>query len=372
VAAAGRARSSGALDVDRGAAAGRARSSGALDVDRAAAGREPASSFLDVDRAAPAAPEALRDLSVDLPSPAPAPATFLDTGEASPSTDLELRAALANDFFGTGQEAPSGPSAGEPVAAPDPMGPSSSQEAPLGPGGSRGAAPSADDDDFLDGEALFARGGGRPLARLALARVDADAEDETRVARASGVPRRAAPPPSAARRGPLRWPTWTGLVLGLAVSATFVPGWAPAPLDGIAPWVAELVHPAARLRLPNALPDVRAEGAVAFPYQLNDRTVVVVRGEAVNVGDRARRGMRATVLMLDGDREIGRASAPVGVVPRPAELVRRLAAGGAPLDAAPGEDAVLEPGDRAPFLVVLPHVEDDAREWRFRVEFEAS
>ncbi|MEL6185701.1 MAG: hypothetical protein AAFU79_13845, partial [Myxococcota bacterium] len=159
------------------------------------------------------------------------------------------------------------------------------------------------------------------------------------------------------------WPTWLGLVVGVLVSITFFPGVAPAPFDGIGPAVTAWLHPAAAARLPDALQTVRSVNASAFPYALDNQTVVIVRGEAVNLGDEALSGIYAHVLMLDGDREVGRAFAPLGDAPNPVQLRRRLHG------EEPPPPIPISPGDRLPFLVVFRAPGPEAGRFRFRVEF---
>lgn len=159
------------------------------------------------------------------------------------------------------------------------------------------------------------------------------------------------------------WPTWLGLILGLLVSGTFFPGVAPAPFDGIGPVVTDWLHPAAAARLPGALPQIHSENASAFPYALDDETLVIVRGEAINLGDEALSGVYAHVLMLDGDREVARERAPLGDAPNPLELRRRLQ--GEP----PPPPIPFSPGARLPFTVVFRAPGPEAGRFRFRVEF---
>lgn len=258
-------------------------------------------------------------------------------GEGSPSVSAPM-------FFDAG-------SAG---AFPD-AGPSPNGDFERGLHGSQqalGREPSLIDEAWVSGSAES------PFARIELTRLPVERGPTTHQ-ESEGSSRRAAG---------ARWPTWLGLAVGLVASALFVPGWAPEPLDQVAPAVARFLHPASRPRLPNAITDIRSEGAVAFPYPVAERTVVVVRGEANNVGPSAHSGVRATVLMLDGDRELARASAPVGAIPDPVALADWVKGD---TQTAPATEAVLMPGERLPFLVVFPNVAKQAYESRFRVEFQS-
>lgn len=344
--------------------------------------------------------------SLDLPAVALPSSTFLDPGGTRPSRDIEFRDALENDFFGAESVSipPSGRSAGhsaglqpaeEPWAPPAVAQASSEAQAPSAASsddvGWMGM-PAADVDEDDDG-LLGQMGSPSPaaLARVGLVAADDDGDDQTRVAGQAPRPRSEVETTSLRRSVP-RWPTFLGLALGLSVSSLFIPGWAPSPLDGVAPWVADRLHPAARPRLSRALPEVRSVRAWAFPYSMEGRTVVVIRGEAVNTGTRPLSDVQATVLMLEEEREVGRASAPLGRLLAPRELAELIApradaanpeaaadgpptlAGAKDKPLARGESPKLErvigPGERQPFFVVIPEPGQGAvRERRFRVEF---
>lgn len=323
-------------------------------------------------------PEGFLEASIDLPETEPASGRFLDVGEIGPSTDLEMAEALESDFLGRS------PSAAPPVGAPfhhgfDDEG-GYDDPPPLGELGP--------DDGLIDPHG----GPGPSLGRLELdVPPSSTSAERTRVVGGRGAPRVAY---AAVRQARSRWPTLLGLVLGGLVAATFVPGLAPPPFDRVAPVIAEVLHPASRPRLPHALPQVRSEAASVFPYTVGRRTVVVVRGEAVHAGEAPLQGVRAYVLMLDGEREVARSSALLGDIPSPPELERRLIAGvldpgrseaddrrsagkrnrgrrQAKNGAAPPRPPpdTLQPGERAPFMVVFPTPPLDADRLRFRVEF---
>lgn len=190
------------------------------------------------------------------------------------------------------------------------------------------------------------------------------ADEDTRVAVAIELPVASTVLP-AARLEPSTWPTWLGLALGGLICVTLVPGWAPAPLDRIAPEAADFLYPAARPRLARAVPQVKATEVEAFPYRVDDeQIVIVVRGRASNRGDAELAGIRATVLVLDGDAEVERASAPLGVEPTPFELVDWLAKG------PPSGGGTLAPGEELPFVVIIPSSGVQPAGRRFRVELE--
>lgn len=301
--------------------------------------------------------EALRGPSVDLPSEEGFDMDgFLDGG---PSTDLALAEALESDFL---------PERAPPARADQRFGPESrpraAQEDAVQSLRAEAArleaerppsSPIIDDDDLLE-DTSWVR---EPLARLELASAG---DDATRVA---GRARRDPPRAPELRRRSGWWPSAVGLLLGGAVVSTFFGGWAPPPFDRIAPEVAELLHSDIRPRTEGAVADVVGEGTRAFPYTVGQDTIVVVRGEARNLGDEPQTDLWATVLVLEGDREVTRARARLGDVPGPAELRERLAG----RSEAPNESSGLEAGASAPFLVWFEDPPPGVHGFEFRVEF---
>ena len=266
----------------------------------------------------------LQGPSLDLPISAPLTSAFLDPGVDRPSRDIGYALALEEDFLGLGVAErldedliPSSP-------------PRLSTQLPA---------------EYDGNEATRV-----PLAQIAPSGLETDNLI-----------------PHGGRRGGMvsRWPTFVGICLGLAISSLFFPGWSP-PFDR----VAKSLYPAAELRLSGALEDIRSERATAFPYRAGNTKVVIVRGEAVHVGNESYENVRATVLMLEGNKEVDRASAPLGVIPTPSELKTWLTSETSVPELTNTKGAsTYGPGDRLPFLVYFVHPAHQAMGRRYRVEF---
>ena len=174
------------------------------------------------------------------------------------------------------------------------------------------------------------------------------------------------------------WPTAAGLALGVALALLLLAPLrqaATAVLRGESPRA--FLEPPPRRLLPEALPAAVARRIWVSEYPgEGGARLLVVGGEAHNIGEGALEGVTAVVLVLDGDAVVERRSAPVGVelsevalaeIGSPAALDRALARAGT----GPGLSRMTA-GAKAPFMVVFPSLPERARERTYHVELVGS
>ncbi|MCA9550593.1 MAG: zinc-ribbon domain-containing protein [Myxococcales bacterium] len=180
--------------------------------------------------------------------------------------------------------------------------------------------------------------------------------------------------PQVGDRGGL-WPSLVGLVLGLGLVTVLLPDVGARLLDRVSTTGADAFSLVSQQRyLPESLQTLRALNTTVSGYRLGSgQLVLVVRGNARNVGAEPVQGLSAVALAMDGDTVTARAMAPVGVILEPDALFALAGPGdvdGAYVRRSAGlEDVVIPPGGERPFMVVFPEVPPAAEERTFQVEF---